>query len=62
MGPGDKTSAGAERREDRQTGAPGADWPMYTADERAVLVFDRRTRVEIDPHSARRDAWTAFTN
>ena len=49
-------------REFARTGAPGADWPMYTADERAVLVFDRRTRVEIDPHSARRDAWTAFTN
>lgn len=49
-------------REFAQTGVPGADWPRYSADERAVLVFDRRSRVEIDPHSARRSAWASFTD
>ena len=43
-------------REFARTGVPGADWPRYSADERALRVFDRRSRVEIDPHSARRSA------
>lgn len=41
-------------------GAPGADWPQYTRDDRAVLVLDRRRRVELDPHSDRRLAWEDF--
>lgn len=39
---------------------PGADWPQYTRDERAVIVLDRRRRVEFDPHSDRRRAWEGF--
>lgn len=44
-----------------RTGDPGEDWPAYTEDERAVLVFDRRTRIELDPHPQRRVAWEGFT-
>ncbi|MBS9535012.1 carboxylesterase/lipase family protein [Mycobacterium sp. M1] len=44
-----------------RTGAPGEDWPAYTPDERAVMVFDRRSRVELDPHPERRRAWEGFT-
>ena len=42
-------------------GVPGADWPRYTSDERAVLVLDRRRRVEFDPHAQRRLAWEGFS-
>ncbi|MGB0436950.1 MAG: carboxylesterase/lipase family protein [Mycobacterium sp.] len=42
-------------------GVPGADWPRYTSDERAVLVLDRRRRVEFDPHAERRLAWDGFS-
>lgn len=41
-------------------GVPGVDWPRYTRDERAVMVLDRRRRVEFDPHSDRRRAWEGF--
>lgn len=41
-------------------GVPGADWPQYTSDERAVLVLDRHRRVVHDPYSERRLAWEAF--
>lgn len=44
-----------------RTGVPGAGWPAYTADDRAVLVFDRRSRVEYDPAAARRLAWEGFS-
>jgi para-nitrobenzyl esterase len=44
-----------------RTGVPGDDWPRYTDPERAVLVFDRRTRVENDPHAHRRTAWEGFS-
>ena len=37
----------------RRTGVPG-DWPVYHRDERPVLVFDRHTHVEFDPHPHRR--------
>ncbi|GFG75810.1 carboxylesterase/lipase family protein [Mycobacterium botniense] len=40
-----------------RSGVPGEDWPAYTAADRAVMVFDRRTRVEYDPHPERRMAW-----
>jgi para-nitrobenzyl esterase len=41
-------------------GVPGSDWPAYRHDERAVLVLDRRRRVEVDPHADRRKAWEDF--
>jgi para-nitrobenzyl esterase len=44
-----------------RTGVPGADWPLYTRPERPVLVFDRRIRVEFDPHASRRKAWAGFS-
>ena len=44
-----------------RTGVPGEDWPAYTSVERAVMVFDRRPRVEYDPHADRRQAWEGFT-
>ncbi len=40
--------------------APGRDWPAYTRADRAVMVFDRRPRVEFDPHRERRMAWEGF--
>ena len=44
-----------------RTGVPGEDWPLYTADDRAVMVFDRKSRVEFDPHPHRRMAWDGFS-
>ncbi len=43
------------------TGVPGEDWPSYTSVDRAVRVFDRRPRVEHDPHADRRQAWDGFS-
>ena len=44
-----------------RTGVPGDDWPTYTHPERPVMVFDRHTRVENDPHPHRRKAWEGFS-
>ncbi len=44
-----------------RTGVPGEGWPAYTQDERPVMVFDRRSHVEYDPHAHRRQAWEGFT-
>ena len=44
-----------------RTGVPGDDWPAYTSADRAVKVFDRRPRVEYDPHADRRQAWEGFS-
>ncbi|MDP7724487.1 carboxylesterase/lipase family protein [Mycobacterium sp. TY814] len=44
-----------------RSGVPGEDWPRYTHDERAVMVFDRKSRIEFDPHQHRRLAWDGFT-
>jgi para-nitrobenzyl esterase len=44
-----------------RTGVPGDDWPLYTADQRAVRVFDRKPRIEFDPDVDRRQAWEGFT-
>lgn len=44
-----------------RTGVPGDGWPPYTHAERAVLVIDRKCRVEFDPHQDRRMAWDGFT-
>lgn len=48
-------------REFARRGEPGADWPAYTQAERAVMIFDRRSRVELDPHPDRRTAWDGFS-
>ncbi|MDY6995088.1 MAG: carboxylesterase/lipase family protein [Actinomycetota bacterium] len=42
-------------------GVPGQDWPLYDRHERAVLVLDRKRRIEFDPHSERRRAWQGFS-
>jgi para-nitrobenzyl esterase len=44
-----------------RTGVPGDGWPAYDHDDRAVLVFDRHTRVELDPDGDRRTAWSGFS-
>jgi para-nitrobenzyl esterase len=44
-----------------RSGIPGEGWPTYTADKRAVLVFDRTSRVEFDPAAQRRQAWEGFS-
>ncbi len=51
----------AQWRAFARTGAPRDDWPAYTTADRAVRVFDRRPRVEYDPHAARRQAWEGFS-
>lgn len=43
-----------------RTGAPGEGWPAYTDADRAVMVFDRDSRIEYDPHPERRKAWQGF--
>lgn len=43
------------------TGVPGPDWPRYNTTDRPVLVFDRHSRVELDPHGQRREAWESFS-
>jgi para-nitrobenzyl esterase len=43
------------------TGVPGTDWPAYTGTDRAVMVFDRKSRIEFDPHPERRMAWKGFS-
>ncbi len=48
-------------REFARTGSPGDGWPAHTVEDRAVMVFDRRTRIEFDPHAHRRSAWDGFT-
>lgn len=42
-------------------GEPGEDWPAYTEADRAVMVFDRNTRLEYDPSPRRRMAWRGFS-
>jgi para-nitrobenzyl esterase len=48
-------------REFSRTGVPGQDWPAYSAADRAVMVFDRHSRIEFDPYAHRRSAWDGFT-
>jgi len=43
------------------SGMPGKGWPNYTHADRAVMVFDRSSRIEFDPTPARRQAWEGFT-
>ena len=42
-------------------GSPGEGWPRYDEGMRAVLVFDRQTRLQYDPDADRRRAWEGFT-
>jgi para-nitrobenzyl esterase len=42
-------------------GVPGDDWPRYTLADRAVMVFDRKCRIEFDPHAHRRMVWDGFS-
>jgi para-nitrobenzyl esterase len=44
-----------------RTGNPGDDWPAYTETDRAVMVLDRRSHLEFDPHPERRLAWQGFS-
>lgn len=44
-----------------RTGLPGDDWPAYASEDRAVMVFDRKSRIEFDPHPQRRMAWDGFS-
>jgi para-nitrobenzyl esterase len=44
-----------------RTGIPGAGWPAYRTQDRAVYVFDAAPRVEHDPRSQRRQAWEGFS-
>ncbi|MCB0926890.1 MAG: carboxylesterase/lipase family protein [Mycolicibacterium insubricum] len=48
-------------REFARTGVPGGDWPRYDTVDRPVLVFDKRSRVELDPHAERRAVWADFS-
>jgi len=47
-----------------RTGAPVSDglpeWPRYTPDRRATMVFDLESSVEIDPGGADREAWSGL--
>ncbi|MHC3003479.1 carboxylesterase/lipase family protein [Gordonia sp. GN26] len=40
-----------------RTGDPGLGWPVYTTDERKVLVINDPDRVVADPDTLRRQAW-----
>jgi para-nitrobenzyl esterase len=44
-----------------RTGTPGDGWPAYTDTDRAVMVFDRKSHLEFDPHPERRIAWQGFS-
>jgi para-nitrobenzyl esterase len=44
-----------------RTGKPGDEWPAYTDADRAVMVFDRKSHLEFDPHPERRLAWQGFS-
>jgi para-nitrobenzyl esterase len=44
-----------------RSGNPGDDWPSYTDTDRAVMVFDRKSHLEFDPHPERRLAWEGFS-
>ena len=61
---GDRRSARAVSRDVQRrwrafcaTGRPGEDWPRYSTPNRAVMVFDRRSRIEFDAMPVRRQAW-----
>ena len=44
-----------------RAGVPGENWPAYTDTDRAVMVFDRKSHLEFDPHPERRMAWEGFS-
>jgi para-nitrobenzyl esterase len=41
-------------------GTVDAGWPAYTEEHRATLILDSEDRVDEDPHSERRIAWSEF--
>jgi para-nitrobenzyl esterase len=41
-------------------GTVDAGWPRYTEEHRSTLVIDAEDRIEDDPHSERRVAWSEF--
>jgi para-nitrobenzyl esterase len=46
--------------EHARRGAPGTSslaWPRYDANERATMIFDKQTRLELAPFEAERTAW-----
>lgn len=47
-------------REFSLTGGPGPGWPAYNSQDRPVMIFDRKPRIEYDPYPARRLAWEGF--
>ena len=46
-----------------RTGNPNHEgipnWPPYSTDQRATMMFDNQCRVENDPYRAERQAWDA---
>ncbi len=44
-----------------RTGIPGDDWPAYTDADRAVMVFDRKSRRSSIRTRERRMAWEGFS-
>lgn len=48
-------------RDFSRCGVPGDDWPTYSHTDRAVMIIDRKCRIEFDPHQHRRMAWDGFS-
>jgi para-nitrobenzyl esterase len=44
-----------------RTGVPGDGWPAYIDPDRVVMVFDRKSHLEFDPHPEQRKAWEGFS-
>ncbi|MCX6469322.1 MAG: carboxylesterase/lipase family protein [Corynebacteriales bacterium] len=42
------------------TGAPRSGWRRYETTTRAVKVIDDPSRIELDPHAQRREAWSRY--
>ena len=43
-----------------RNGAPGPMWPQYDPTSRRTKIFDRYDRIELDPRSVRRRAWSGY--
>ena len=52
---GHQRSTKALARHSAAPAIPGDDWPAYTDADRAVMVFDRKSHLEFDPHPAAAD-------
>ena len=42
-------------------GTAAETWPSYTTNNRATMIFNKKTRVEIDPDGQQRAAWEGVT-